>query len=236
MALPLKTRIGLALRSALGIEQARYRRSSYAQEGEDLLLARFFGAQASGFYVDVGAHDPFRFSNTALLHARGWRGINIDPLPGAMDLFDRFRPGDVNLAMGIAETAGEATYFQFDEPLLNTFDEATARERDAAPFRIVGRIAVPVRPLAQVLAEHVPPGTTIDLLSVDVEGLDLAVLRSNDWTRFSPRVVVAEVFGKDLGETLADPLTAFMDQQGYAIHAKTLNSVLFAREAPRLLE
>jgi hypothetical protein len=54
-----------------------------------------------GFYIDVGAHHPFRYSNTHMLYRRGWRGINIDPIPGAKIAFDRFRPGDINLEMGV---------------------------------------------------------------------------------------------------------------------------------------
>src|SRR5690348_6482057 len=50
---------------------------SYSQEGEDLILARLLENTPSGLYVDIGAHHPFRFSNTRLLYERGWHGINI---------------------------------------------------------------------------------------------------------------------------------------------------------------
>ena len=43
---------------------------SYSQEGEDLILQRIFHNQKDGFYIDVGAHHPFRFSNTALLYKK----------------------------------------------------------------------------------------------------------------------------------------------------------------------
>src|SRR5436309_16100262 len=78
-----------------------YGNLAYSQEGEDLVLRRIFETQAKGIYVDVGAHHPFRFSNTCLLHKRGWRGINIDAMPGSMTLFERFRPLDVNLELGV---------------------------------------------------------------------------------------------------------------------------------------
>jgi hypothetical protein len=47
------------------------RRVAYSQEGEDLVLLRMFEGQNAGVYVDVGAHHPFRFSNTCLLHIDG---------------------------------------------------------------------------------------------------------------------------------------------------------------------
>src|SRR4051794_18853401 len=78
------------------------RRISYSQFGEDLWLADRFADQVSGFYVDVGAYDPFNASNTLLLYRKGWRGINVEPDPGALRRFERFRDRDVNLGVAIS--------------------------------------------------------------------------------------------------------------------------------------
>ena len=69
----------------------QWKRHSYSQEGEDLVLRKIFKKQDKGFYVDVGAHHPKRFSNTFLLYKKGWNGINIDATPGSMKLFNKFR-------------------------------------------------------------------------------------------------------------------------------------------------
>jgi hypothetical protein len=74
---------------------------SYAQEGEDMVLRRIFEDQPLGFYVDVGAHHPVRFSTTYFFYRRGCRGINIDATPGSMDAFRRLRPRDINLEVAI---------------------------------------------------------------------------------------------------------------------------------------
>lgn len=84
----------------------RFATKCYSQEGEDLLLSRILGDKKDGFYVDVGAHHPFRFSNTYLLYKQGWRGINIDAMPGSMKLFNRFRPRDINIECGVASGGG----------------------------------------------------------------------------------------------------------------------------------
>ena len=68
-----------------------YAEKSWSQEGEDMILLRFFEYRRDGFYVDVGAHHPRRFSNTCALYRRGWHGINIDATPGAMQAFRRER-------------------------------------------------------------------------------------------------------------------------------------------------
>src|SRR5690242_3324544 len=64
---------------------------SYSQEGEDRILHSIFETVADGFYVDIGAHHPKRFSNTYLFYQRGWRGINVDAMPGSMVRFKRVR-------------------------------------------------------------------------------------------------------------------------------------------------
>src|SRR5262249_37716331 len=104
-----------------------FARTSFSQEGEDLLIDRIFERQDRGTYVDVGAHHPRRFSNTELLHRRGWRGVNIDATPGSMAAFRRLRPRDINLEIGIAATSGDRDFYIFDEPALNTFDAARAK-------------------------------------------------------------------------------------------------------------
>src|SRR3954469_14517353 len=103
---------------------------NYAQEGEDQLLLRLVDGRESGFYVDVGAHDPRRFSNTCVFYNKGWRGINIDPNPQVIRKFDCERPGDINLCCGISDSKGEMKYFEISDPALNTFDESLARERE----------------------------------------------------------------------------------------------------------
>ncbi len=205
-------------------------RLSYAQEGEDLLLDRLLTKQDKGFYVDVGAHHPKRFSNTYYFHTRGWRGINIEPNPAVHDLFGKMRRRDVNLQLGIAEQVGELLYYEFDDPALNTFDEQLMRERESmTPYRVIATRMIKVEPLAAVLAAHLPSGQAIDFLSVDVEGLDLNVLRSNDWERFRPRCVVSEALNTDLAPAIlaGNPLLAYMESQQYSLTAKTCNSWFF---------
>ena len=222
-----------SLREAFG---ARFHaRSSYSQEGEDLLLARMFDdSSLPGIYVDVGAHHPFRFSNTALLASRGWRGINIDARPGSMKPFRRFRPRDVNLELGVSEMPAQLRFHVFAEPALNTFDADLAESRRNQGWQQTGSLLVECRPLAEILERHLPElgAATVDLLTVDVEGLDLQVLRSNDWSRFRPRVVLIEVLGSDIEQLIHSEPAAFLAQCGYKPVSKLVNSVAFVCAVP----
>jgi FkbM family methyltransferase len=205
-----------------------YARRCYSQEGEDILLDRLLDGQPSGFYLDVGAHHPWRFSNTFLFYLRGWRGINIDPDPDAIALFERVRPADVNIAMGVADAPGELRFYRFSDPALNTFDAALAAERKRLPeYHLVGAEDVKVERLDRLLAARLPTGQAIDFLSVDAEGFDLRVLKSNDWTRYRPHWVLAECLGTSVETVFAEPLHRYMHDMGYELMAKTLNTLFY---------
>lgn len=213
----------------------RHATVAYSQEGEDLVLSRMFERRgAPGFYVDVGAHHPRRFSNTYLLYRSGWRGINIEPNPSVRALFQRERPRDVNLSVGVSDQPGELTYIMFDEPALNSFDERQAQEVEAGGrFRIIRRVPIPVQRLDAILRANLDPGTRIDVLTVDVEGHDLAVLQSNDWTTFRPGCVLVEAYGKSFETIVGTPVHEFLSGHGYALFAKTVNTLIYVDPALR---
>lgn len=206
--------------------------ASYAQEGEDMIVRRLFDGVQRGFYVDVGAHHPLRYSNTCHFHRRGWRGINIDADPAAIAEFRRARPHDVNLALGVSDAGGALAFHVFSDPALNTFDPQLAAARAAMPgYCQIAVVEVPVRRLDEILAEHLPPTQPIHLLNVDAEGYDLNVLQSNDWTRYRPRCVLVEARRITL-EQLADNSThRFMHSLGYRLLAKSVNTMIYVDSA-----
>jgi hypothetical protein len=204
---------------------------SYAQEGEDLVLKRLFDGRPRGFYVEVGCHHPFRFSNTYLFYRRGWTGICIDPLPGTVRRFGRWRPRDITVELGVSLHCSTLTYFMFDEPAVNTFDDAAARRViEEGRYRILEKRSIQTEPLARIIEARLPSGVEqIDFFSIDVEGLDLQVLQSNDWERFAPRAVIAECFESDLDAIQENAVVRFMSGVGYKPYAKSGHSVVFVR-------
>jgi FkbM family methyltransferase len=201
---------------------------SYSQEGEDMVLWFLCRYQREGFYVDVGAHHPVRLSNTCHFHCLGWRGINIDADPNAIEAFRRARPNDVNINVGVAGEPGELKFFRYHEPSFNTFEEELVKERAKTGFG--GDIAevsrVKVLPLSQILHEHLEPRQQIDLMTVDVEGMDLEVLRSNDWEDFRPKFILVECYGVDLAGIQEDATVKFLNGLGYSGVAKTENTAI----------
>ncbi len=204
-------------------------RISFAQEGEDLVLARLMGdlRGGKGFFVDIGAHHPTRFSNTYYFYKRGWSGINIDPLPGTMRRFKRLRRRDLTIECGVSGSQGELTYYMFNEPALNTFSRSEAEKKNQGVYRIIDQKIIPVQTLATLLEEHLKPGTNIDFMTIDAENLDHEVVLSGDWNRFRPRYLLVELLGFTLERMAEHPTTQFLATVGYAPCAKTVNTVFF---------
>jgi FkbM family methyltransferase len=207
---------------------------SFSQEGEDMILNRVFESRASGFYVDVGAHHPVRFSNTYLFYRRGWRGINIDAMPGSMTEFEKMRPEDKNVEALISSEQKKVELFLFNEPALNTCDSELARKRNGlSTFRLLGTTMIESQTLSEVLERYLPPKQSIDFLSIDVEGMDLDVLCSNDWKRFRPTVILAEdAEVSNARRAIESPIGTFLGRYGYSLFANTVNTLLFRKDDP----
>lgn len=204
-----------------------YSAPSYSQEGEDMILRRIFQARTSGFYVDVGAYHPKHLSNTYYFYRRGWHGINIDAMPGSMALFHQLRARDINIEAAIAADARECTFYIFNGRALNTLDAQLAAERTGEETHVVETRTVKTRRLDDILNESLPAGEQIQFMSIDVEGLDLEVLKSNDWARFRPEYIVVEAWDLELAKHENHPLVTYLAQQAYTLVGKAYSTAFF---------
>lgn len=206
---------------------------SYAQFGEDLLLLNLFSALGIDrpSYLDVGAHHPVICSNTALLYARGSRGVCVEANPNLVPAFARMRPEDLTLNIGCGPRAGTLDFYMIDEGSgRNTFDRATADAFVAAhpQFSIREIRQIPVLPLDEIVVRHCG-GRWPDFLSLDVEGLDFAVLEASRLTSAEgPRMICVEaVAGNDTDSTSA--IERLLAGRGFAPAARTIANVIFCR-------
>lgn len=162
---------------------------SYAQNFEDVLLWRALRREVEGFYVDVGAADPDHDSVTRAFYDRGWRGINIEPLPEMAARLASARPRDVNLAIAAGASSGQAPLYAVAGSGLSTL-RPEIRERNAALGHEDRELVVPVKTLTEILTDHAP--RTIHFMKVDVEGSERQVLDGCDFRLFRPWIMVIE--------------------------------------------
>lgn len=201
----------------------KYRRQgSFSQHGEDTIIQALIGGRRQGFYVDIGGSHPFRINNTYALYRAGWSGVVVDPIPHFRWLYRIWRSRDTFLNVGIGRSTGNLTYYEMMPSVLSTFDKPTVDkmiEEDRA--KILRTYAVDVLSVNDMLAAHTS-GKQIDLLSIDVEGLDYEILSALDFDRFLPAILCVEFNSPEE----FSQLEAFLTTKGYRIHQKTACNVI----------
>ncbi|TAE16650.1 MAG: FkbM family methyltransferase [Bacteroidetes bacterium] len=203
--------------------------TSYANEGEDIILQKIFAHQKTGFYIDIGAYHPKTFSNTFFFYKRGWRGMNIEANTGLYKKFTQFRKRDINLNVGVARQEGTLDLYLCNIPAMNTFSEKVQQERIAQKLITPkGKQSILALPLATILAQHLPDNQVIDFMDIDVEGFEMEVLESNDWEKYRPRIVLAEEYERELASLEDSKVYRFFKERGYYMISKTFSTFFFA--------
>jgi len=198
----------------------------FSQSGEEGILRGIFYKKLedneNGFYVDVGAFHPTKFSNTYFFYLNGWNGINIDANPGSMKLFNKIRCRDINLNLAVANNKTILTYYIIEnKPEMNTFSKEFLKKFGIYKL-ITNEIKIETYTLKEIFQKYLLKEKTIDFLNVDVEGLDLEVLKSNDWKLYRPKVVVVEVNFKYFDELTNNEIFILLKNNGYLFHARTI--------------
>ncbi len=166
-------------------------RGSYSQRHEDLEIDRILKYKNKGFYVDIGAYHPNRFNNTKRFYNKGWNGINIEPNKINYLKFKKYRARDINLNIGIALSEENLTFFNINPPTLSTFSESRTKEYKKQGFEIISKEDIKAQRLETIFDKYVKE-KEIDFISIDTEGYDMEVLKSNNWNRNQPKLICIE--------------------------------------------
>ncbi len=100
---------------------------SYAQNGEDALLARVLRGVERGCYVDIGANDPDTHSVTRAFYEHGWSGVNVEPVAEWHELLEKARPRDINVKVAVGASRGTLKLHEFAGTGLSTLDAEIAQ-------------------------------------------------------------------------------------------------------------
>ena len=155
----------------------------FSEYYEDLILYLILFDIKKGFYIDVGAYDPIKVSVTKSFYLKGWRGINIEPQPGKIELFKKDRPDDINLQLAVGERKGKVTFY---------IDDQCSSVEEKYSKNYTNKTVVEMDTMSNICKSYVPEGTEIDFCKIDVEGGEKNVLLGYDFINYRPKVFCIE--------------------------------------------
>lgn len=208
---------------------------SFAQCGEDLIVDFVLHAvrirQPS--YLDIGSHHPTDLNNTYLFYSRGCEGVCVEPNPTLFAEIRRLRKRDICLNVGVGVTNNaDADLYVMSSDTLGTFSRETAeRYQSYGNQKIEKVIRVPLVPVNSVIKDHFKDCP--DFVSLDVEGMEVDVLRTFDFCSFRPAVFCIETltYTEDKSEKKIEEIAILMNRQGYLTYADTyINTVFVERQ------
>jgi hypothetical protein len=201
------------------LEEFRHAMISYSQFGEDLLIQEILGYERRDiFYIDIRAFHPNSKSNTYIFYRRGGKSICVEPNPSARALWQKFRPRDIFVSKGA--TGGASCHLNYvTDPgsgAQNSF-QTQSNSGSSLEYKIE---CINIR---QLVADLLPAGQSVDLLSVDGEGMDIDLIRNFPFDLALPRVIVVE----DFEYSEKSKIHLIMNEIGYKIGAYTKISKIF---------
>ncbi len=207
---------------------------SYAQNAEDVVIWRALGHVEHGRYLDVGAAHAINDSVTRALYLRGWRGIDVEPVPALAKDLRSDRPENVVVQAAAGTEPGTVTFFEIPDTGLSTTSETEAAAAEQLGHS-VAKTTVTVRTLDDILTEHSSPDADLHLLKVDVEGAEEAAIQSIGLAKWKPWLVVVEATRPNSTESTRDRFEYLLTEQGYVAQLfDGLNVFYVSSEHPEL--
>lgn len=213
-----------------------YRNYSYAQAGEDAVLKFLFDqvGLTRPRYLEIGVFEPIQGNNTYKFYEQGGEGVLVEADESLLPFIRHARPRDqlVHCGVGTGE-AKSADFYVFDAKGASTFSKAEALARDqAGPYRIEKIVQVPLLTVNEILETYFHSGRP-DFLSIDIEGMDLPVLKTLDFERFPIPVICSETctFSDSHIKPKNPEIADFMKSRGYFAYADTYVNTLFVNQS-----
>jgi len=218
-----------------------YIRRSYSQSGEDIIISDLFHRLkiSNPTYLDIGANDPISLSNTYRFYSRGSRGVCVEPNPVMYNRILKKRTKDIVINAGVAfDEKREADFYIFPEQFhgLNTFSKEEADFWEHTGNEEIGKhkpekiIKMNLIDINDIMEKHFSPYP--NFVSVDVEGLDLEIVKRIDFDRFKPEVFCLETLGFIEGnkEIKKTEIIDFFNGKGYFVYADTYINTIFCHK------
>ena len=195
---------------------------SFAKSGDDIQLHKLIKSNSPGAYVDIGCWHPIKASNTYFFYLRGWKGICIDPNPELESIFKKYRKNDVFVNAAISDIEKKLNYYSLKQPYdsMNTVNIDFIKH-DNLDDEIKSILEIPSLSLKRVLDQNLLKADRLDFFDIDVEGFDIEVLKSNDWKKYRPKIIMIES-RLNVKEDITSGIVTYLNIQGYRFIGKTI--------------
>ena len=210
-----------------------FSKKNYSLFGEDKFIERYFRNKPKGFYIDVGCYHPLDGNNTQLLYKKGWNGINLDINYYSIKLFNFLRKRDINIHSGISNKKNRLTmYYRKEINMLNTLDEKIAKMNFRNGYK---KKNIQVNTLNYFISKYFKKIDMIDFINIDVEGVELNVLKSLNFKKYKPKLICVEIhnikkmFDTNYKYLKTNSIYNFLVKKGYKIVWKYKYSFIFER-------
>lgn len=227
-----KTSLFRIYKTFLGKKNTWIPKISYSQCGEDIIMEFLFNwlKIRKPTYLDIGANDPVRLSNTYFFYKKGSRGVLVEPDPSLCAKLIVKRSGDVclNVGVGFEDKEVLAAFYVMSTNTLNTFSKEEADRYVAYGNQKIEKIEkIKLAPIRNILKNNFEK--TPNLVSLDTEGLDLKILQSWDWGTYRPEIFCIETltYTEDNTESKIESVINFMKSKDYMIYADTYINTIF---------
>jgi len=204
---------------------------SYSQLGEDLLIKAVFDSLGISHptYLDIGANHPYYLSNTYLFYSTGSKGVLIEPNIVLCKNLKKKRKKDkcINCGVGISDES-TANFYIMDADVLSTFSEQEAELiEEQGTYQIEKIVSVPLVNINNIIDKYFK--STPDFISIDIEGMDYAILKSFDFLKHRPALFCAETLKYD-EKRRAPKITKIIEHMianDYFVYADTHLNTIF---------
>jgi hypothetical protein len=200
----------------------------FGAEHEDFFI-RMYIPEKHGTYVDVGGGNPILFSNSYYFYRKGFSGLVIEPLSKNKKLWKIFRRRDIFKRLAVNQENKETLFYEFYPSELSTISEESMRKTvETRSGKLMSTYLISSKKLSEfnLIASPSQPC----FISIDTEGRDIDVLKSNNFVKFRPRVIVVEDWDLNQSVHKNSKIKEFLEEKNYSMRAWTGNSCIYVHK------
>lgn len=148
----------------------------YSQNNEEEIIIGYFGTEFKGQLIDIGAYNPFIFSNTRKLYECGWTCSFVEPSKLCFESFMKEYANDKNVKLfnfALGDHNGIVDFYECKGDALSTTSTEHLKKWKTYAH-MFSKIVAEVKDINEFLSNY----NCIDFLSIDVESTNLELFNA----------------------------------------------------------